>query len=200
MHYARGMADIAADLPSTAYAVLGLLSGERELSGYDLRKWAANSLQFFYWSPSLSHIYAELRRLDRLGLVSQRVEQRGELRSRRLYRITPAGMAALRTWVRSAPIDSTVLKHSVALRVWLGHLVGIDAVAELVTGHVAATEALITDIRRAHDNAPPESTNQFSLAVLQWADELHTAEVAAFQRLLAALERGEPGEQRREAS
>ena len=79
------------DLPSTSYAVLGLLSGERELSGYDLRKWASNSLHFFYWSPSLSHIYAELRRLEGLGLVSQRIEPRGELRARRLYRITPAG-------------------------------------------------------------------------------------------------------------
>ena len=66
MHYAAHvvLAQLP-ELPSTSYAVLGLLSGGRELSGYDLRKWAANSLQFFYWSPSLSHIYTELRRLDR---------------------------------------------------------------------------------------------------------------------------------------
>src|SRR4051794_1186388 len=126
------------DLPSTSYAVLGLLSGDRELSGYDLRKWASNSLHFFYWSPSLSHIYTELRRLEGLGFVSQRIEARGELRSRRLYRITPAGLEALRTWVRTAPVESTVLKRSVALRVWLGHLIGLSSVHEIVAEHVAA--------------------------------------------------------------
>ncbi len=180
------------ELPSTSYAVLGLLSGERELSGYDLRKWASNSLHFFYWSPSLSHIYAELRRLDQLGLVSQRVEPRGELRARRLYRITPAGLEALRTWVRAAPVESTVLKHSVALRVWLGHLIGRHAVHTLVAEHISATEALIADIRRAHDTAPADTTNAYALAVLEWAEELHTAEIAAFERLQDKLDKARP--------
>ena len=180
------------DLPSTSYAVLGLLSGGRELSGYDLRKWASNSLHFFYWSPSLSHIYAELRRLEGLGLVSQRIEPRGELRARRLYRITPAGLDAVRTWVRTAPVDSTVLKHSVALRVWLGHLIGLDSVHDLVAEHIAATEMLITDIRRAHDTAPAETTNAYAQAILEWAQEMQAAEIDAFGRLQAKLDRTRP--------
>jgi DNA-binding PadR family transcriptional regulator len=180
------------DLPSTSYAVLGLLSGERELSGYDLRKWASNSLHFFYWSPSLSHIYTELRRLEGLGLVSQRVEPRGELRARRLYRITPDGQEALRTWVRTAPVESTVLKHSVALRVWLGHLIGLDSVHDLVAEHIAATEALIGDIERAHDTAPAETTNAYAQAILEWALEMQAAEIDAFGRLQAKLDRTRP--------
>jgi DNA-binding PadR family transcriptional regulator len=182
----------APDLPSTSYAVLGLLSGERELSGYDLRKWASNSLHFFYWSPSLSHIYTELRRLEGLGLVSQRVEPRGELRARRLYRITPDGEEALRTWVRTAPVESTVLKHSVALRVWLGHLIGLDSVHDLVAEHIAATEALIGDIQRAHDTAPAETTNAYAQAILEWALEMQAAEIDAFGRLQAKLDRTRP--------
>lgn len=190
----RGTGRLSAppDLPSTSYAVLGLLSGDRELSGYDLRKWAANSLHFFYWSPSLSHIYTELRRLERLGLVSQRIEPRGELRARRLYRITPTGLEALRTWVRTSPVESTVLKHSVALRVWLGHLIGLDAVHELVGEHLAATEALIGDIRRAHDTAPAETTNPYAMAILEWAQEMQAAEIAAFGRLQTKLKQTRP--------
>ena len=180
--------DQVLELPSTSYAVLGLLSSDRELSGYDLRKWAANSLHFFYWSPSLSHIYTELRRLERLGLVSQRVEPRGELRSRRLYRINPRGLAALRDWMRTSSVDGVVLKHSVALRVWLGHLIGMESVRELVREHIVATEALIANIRLAQDTAPPDSTNGYAAAVLEWADELHTAEIAAFERLLVKLD------------
>ena len=54
----------------TAYALLGLLSFDRELSGYDLKKWADSSLRFFYWSPATSQIYVELKRLEKLGFVT----------------------------------------------------------------------------------------------------------------------------------
>ena len=175
-------------IPATAYALLGLLSFDRELSGYDLKKWADNSLHFFYWSPSLSHIYAELRRLDRLGYVSPRVEPRGELRSRRLYRITTSGSTALEAWVRDSPVEAPVLKHSVALRIWLGHLIGIDSVRLLVAEHVAATERLILDIRTAYAHAPKDAPNHFSAEVVAWADELHTAELTAFAHLLERLD------------
>jgi DNA-binding PadR family transcriptional regulator len=114
------------------------------------------------------------------------------LRSRRLYRITPAGLEALRTWVRTAPVDSTVLKHSVALRVWLGHLIGLDSVRDLVAQHIDATDALIGDIHRAHDTATPETTNAYALAILEWAQEMQAAEIAAFERLQAKLNRARP--------
>ena len=60
----------AAPLPSlraTSWAVLGLLSFGEELSGYDLKKWADWSLRFFYWAPSYSQIYGELRKLEEIG-------------------------------------------------------------------------------------------------------------------------------------
>lgn len=38
--------------------MLGLLSFDQELSGYDLKKWADGSLRFFYWSPAISQIYS----------------------------------------------------------------------------------------------------------------------------------------------
>ena len=60
---------MAPELPTTSYAVLGLLSFGRELSGYELKKWADHSLRFFFWSPAISNIYGELKRLQRLGLA-----------------------------------------------------------------------------------------------------------------------------------
>ena len=59
-------------LPGSAYAVLGLLSFGAELSGYELRQLALNSLRFFYWTPAQSQIYRELRRLSGLGYVTGR--------------------------------------------------------------------------------------------------------------------------------
>jgi DNA-binding PadR family transcriptional regulator len=178
-------------LPATAYPVLGLLSGGAELSGYDLKKWADASLNFFYWSPALSHVYTELRRLERLGYVASRIEQKDDVRHRRLYRITPAGRAVLTDWVRSAPVESPVLKHSVALRVWLGHLAGIDRVREIVEEHLAATRALLDDVRRSKANARTDPPHNWSAAVIAWSEDHYEAELRSFARLLARLDEDE---------
>ena len=86
------------DLPATAWAVLGVLSFEQELSGYDIKRWAEQSLAFFYWAPSQSQIYSELRRLERAELVTSRIEQTSAARSRRMYVITDLGRERMREW------------------------------------------------------------------------------------------------------
>ena len=60
------------NLPATSWAVLGMLAFDEELSGYELKKWADHSLRFFFWSPAISNIYGELKRLQRLGYVVAR--------------------------------------------------------------------------------------------------------------------------------
>jgi DNA-binding PadR family transcriptional regulator len=61
-------------LAATSWALLGMLSYEQELSGYDIRKWIDWSMRFFYGSPAYSQIYSELKKLEKLGLVTSRVE------------------------------------------------------------------------------------------------------------------------------
>jgi DNA-binding PadR family transcriptional regulator len=62
------------DLPTTSYAVLGLLTFA-PTSGYDLAIAADRSIANF-WPISKSQVYSELRRLEKLGLVrSREVEQ-----------------------------------------------------------------------------------------------------------------------------
>src|SRR6266849_4631958 len=105
------------ELPPTAWAVLGLWSFDRERSGYDLRKWANASLRFCYGSPAMSQIYRELRRLESCGYAASRPAPSEGARRKRLYRITSAGRDGLAAWLRHAPVEAPVLKHSVALRV-----------------------------------------------------------------------------------
>ena len=57
-------------LPLTAWAVLGVLAFPGERSGYEIKSWADRSLRFFYWSPALSQVYRELRRLEDIGYVT----------------------------------------------------------------------------------------------------------------------------------
>ena len=40
-----------------------MLAFGEEVSGYDIKKWADWSVGYFYWSPSFSQVYSELKRL-----------------------------------------------------------------------------------------------------------------------------------------
>lgn len=75
--------------------------------------------------------------------MTSRVERDEGTRSRRLYKITPAGMAAVTDCTNNAPVDPPVLKHSVLLRVTFGHLSNPARLKELLQEHVAYAEARI---------------------------------------------------------
>ena len=75
-------------LPTTAYAVLGLLTFG-EMSGYDLKRMANQSIRYFFWSPASSQIYSELRRLKSLGYATEREVAQERRPDKRLYQITP---------------------------------------------------------------------------------------------------------------
>jgi DNA-binding PadR family transcriptional regulator len=111
--------DAAIDLPTTSYAILGLLTFE-EMSGYDLTKLVNQSVGFFL-TPAKSQIYAELRRLESVGYVTEReVEQRGRP-DKRLYRITSAGERALRDWLETSALESAEIKSPFLVKVFFGN-------------------------------------------------------------------------------
>ncbi len=94
-------------LSATGWALLGMLSYETELSGYDIRKWIDWSMRYYYGSPAFSQIYSELKKLEKVGLLTSRVDGAGT-RNRRLYKITEAGMEAVTRWAREAPTRAAV--------------------------------------------------------------------------------------------
>ncbi len=177
---------------ATPNAVLGLLSFGQELSGYDLKKWADHSLRCFFWSPAISQIYSELRRLESLGYVTSRVVAKDDTRSRRLYRITDEGRAWLAHWLVSEPVDVPILKHPTMLRVWLGHLMDPAALRELVTEHRDRVAAQLDDVREDRRWAATKDSMAHAELVIRWAERSYSAELDNTNRLLddlAALDR-----------
>ncbi|MEV6567722.1 PadR family transcriptional regulator [Streptomyces kronopolitis] len=175
-------------LPATGWAVLGLLSFGDELSGYDLKKWSDRSLRFFYWSPSFSQIYGELKRLEKAGYVSARsVAQGTGHRDKRVYVITDEGMAAVRHWAREAPVEPPVLKHGVMLRLWLGHLLEADRMREVLGRHREYAESMRrraetdgADARAGEAGVPPS-------LVAKWSQRYYAAERDLADAMLADL-------------
>ncbi|MGC0414576.1 PadR family transcriptional regulator [Embleya sp. AB8] len=173
-------------LPATAWAVLGLLSFPGERSGYDLKKWADASLRFFYWSPALSQIYSELKRLEHLGFAVSRIASQDELRNKRLYRITDSGQAALARWARDTPAGPPVLKHGVALRVWLGHLSEPDELRKAVAEHRDFAATTLAEVRASEDSA--QDRWPFPALVLKWSERYWQAERDLAAGMLTDLE------------
>ena len=175
-------------LPATAWAVLGLLSFGRELSGYDLKKWADASLRFFYWSPAISQIYSELRRLEGLGYVESRTAAQDELRNKRLYVITPAGRDALRGWLADAPFEPPVLKHGTMLRVWLGHLADPGALREVVTRQRDYAAEMLAELERNTALAETDPGWVYPALVTRWGERYYAAERDLADALLSDLD------------
>jgi DNA-binding PadR family transcriptional regulator len=85
-------------LNATCYTILGLLSVQPDLSGYDIRKGIQQSIGYF-WAESYGQIYPALKRMADEGLIAlSKAGSRGRKR-RQTYVITDAGRAALRQWL-----------------------------------------------------------------------------------------------------
>jgi DNA-binding PadR family transcriptional regulator len=177
-------------LAATSWALLGLLSYEHELSGYDIRKWCDWSLRFYYGSPAYSQIYSELKKMEKLGLVTSRDENTGP-RNRRLYKITEAGLDAVTKWAREAPVDQPTLKHGPLLRVALGHLADPARLKELLQEHVAYADEMHREAAKDARWAGEDPSWAYAKVALQWAERYYAAERELTLTLIKDLDEAE---------
>jgi DNA-binding PadR family transcriptional regulator len=114
-----------AELTTTSYAILGLLDIQ-PWSAYELTRQAQRSLRYV-WPKSESHLYAEPKRLVRLGYARVTESPAGPVRTRQVYRITAAGRRALERWLESEP-EPPQLEFEAALRLFYADSTSKDAV------------------------------------------------------------------------
>nr|WP_090340067.1 PadR family transcriptional regulator [Mycolicibacterium malmesburyense]CRL68974.1 PadR family transcriptional regulator [Mycolicibacterium malmesburyense] len=188
---AKGTSDAKPNLAATSWALLGLLTYEHELSGYDIRKWIEWSLRFFYGSPAYSQIYSELKKLEKLGLLSSRVEHTGGTRNRRLYKITPAGLEAVRRWANEAPVDPPVLKHNPLLRVTFGHLTEPERLKEILQQHIAYADDMQRQAAKDAKWAGVDPSWAYAKVALQWAERHYASERELAMKMLKELDEAE---------
>lgn len=175
-------------LPATGWAVLGILSFGEELTGYEVRRQADRALRSFYWSPAMSQIYSELKRLESVGYAASRESAGEDGRPRRVYAITEAGRAAAAAWVAHAPVEPPVLKHGPLLRVWLGHLAEPDRLREIVARHRDESANRQAEAEAARRVAEAAGGRTYRALVARWAAHHHAAERDLAERLLEDLD------------
>ncbi len=104
------------------FALLGFLH-YRPMTGYELNRALENSTANF-WHARLSQIYVTLKQLEQDGLVTSTVQPQEDRPDRRLYNLTPGGLAAFEQWVRQ-PITE-VESHKMPLLLKLFFSGGVD--------------------------------------------------------------------------
>jgi DNA-binding PadR family transcriptional regulator len=183
-----------APLPATAYALLGLLTFGDELTGYELKQRADNTLRFYWVAPAMSQIYTELARLTEHGLVEPVTNDGGHRRTTS-YRITREGRAALRGWLDHSTVGFPTLKHTVLLRLLIGHATEPERVRQVLEEYVAELAEARADLRRVRTSLrgadrPGESFHYPSI-VADWGLDYFAAETRHTRRALARLAEGD---------
>lgn len=158
----------------TGWALLGLLSSGDELSGYDIKKWINWAIRYFYSSPAYSQIYSELKRLERHGMVSSRVDD--GVRNRRMYKITPEGLAAVTRWANDEPVEPPALKHNPVLRVMLGHLAEPGRLREILTAHADYAEQMYQSVAREVRWTADQPAWAYARLALRWSEQYYASE------------------------
>jgi DNA-binding PadR family transcriptional regulator len=107
-----------ARLPATSYVVLGLVS-VRPRAGHELAGYAERSIGNFF-SLTRSHVYSELERLCKLGLLEATEVPQERLPTKRVYEISAAGETVLRGWLEDAELDPERQRNLFLVRVFFG--------------------------------------------------------------------------------
>lgn len=131
---------MSSNLNPLSYVVLALI-GRNGASAHDLVR-MARSGQRLHYSGAASKIYAEPKRLARLGYVDARKEP-GRTRERTFYTLTEPGLAALREWL-ARPSSFPRIQNEAAARVLASDLAQDPRV---VAESVGAMRADIDDQR-----------------------------------------------------
>jgi DNA-binding PadR family transcriptional regulator len=174
---------------ATAHAALVLLAFG-PASGYELKQRADNTLRFFFASPAMSQIYAELDRLTAAGLVADHRERRGGARETRVFSLTPAGRTELRRWLAADPLPTTVFKSHLALRLVVGYLADPDRLrADITTerDRVRAETEALEKVAASLD--PTDAELGWARLVADWGLHYFADTVEQLDRLAAQLDR-----------
>jgi len=178
---------------SLRHGLLDLLAGE-PMSGYDLSRFFGVSMGNV-WPAQHSQIYPELGKLVADGLIAQTGDGP---RGRKVYETTPAGIEALRAWLRETPPDYSI-RQEAQLRVFCLWVLPTDeALAQLARDraeyvrHLAQIEQAMAEV-----DWSANPTRRASRLSIEFGRRFYTAEIdwidwAADQIAAGTLEPGGP--------
>jgi PadR family transcriptional regulator, regulatory protein AphA len=177
----------------TVLAMLGHVR-RREVSGYDLKKFADESLGYL-WAPSKTQLYVVLRRLVGDGLIEARDVRQAHRPDKQLYRITTEGRTIVREWLERDEEEVDPDRSTFMLKFFFGRQAAPEAMRRQLDAFrdaYAQRLAVYEEIDRTAGNRSSTRDTHTRLALhygiacaraaVTWADaaasELHRAQKA----------------------
>ena len=166
-------------LTTTEVAVLGLLHWS-PMSGYDLKKAIDSSIGYF-WGPAKSQIYAVLPRLVEAGLATSKKIPQSQRPDKTVYRLTPAGRAALKAWIEETPPPPDPDRNPLLLKLFFGAVSSPEVLAAQVRERRRQAERLRETLEAVEAEADPADLYpaltrrwgmEYAGAVIRWAKEV----------------------------
>ena len=165
----------------TAYVVLGLVS-VRPTAGHELAAFAERSVGQFF-SLTRSHLYSELDRLCRLGLLDVTEVEQERFPTKRVYEITEAGVELLGAWLEGTELRPERQRNVFLVRVFFGDRMSSERLEELLDSYEQVTrerrDRLAETVERLADRPHSRfrrATAMFGLsqaqASLDWIDQV----------------------------
>lgn len=120
-------------LPATAFVVLGLVSSQPR-SGHELSAYAQRSIGQFF-PLTRSHVYSELERLCRLGLLKATEVEQERFPTKRVYEITDEGERVLADWLDESDPPAERQRNLFLVQVFLGDRMSPERLEELLDSY-----------------------------------------------------------------
>lgn len=170
-------------LPTTSYAVLGILS-IHPMSGYELAQAAERSIANF-WPVSRSQVYSELARLEELGLIAGTDVAQERVPDKRVFEITDDGDAAFAAWIGEPGYEPMRMRLGFCLKTFFGHHMPRETMIENLQRFRKENEERVAYLSRivemlgvlpeaAFTRATAELGLRIARTSAQWAEEVLT--------------------------
>ncbi|HMA33790.1 MAG TPA: PadR family transcriptional regulator [Chloroflexia bacterium] len=174
-------------LVPAAYALLGLLAGG-SAHGYDLhRPFARGGALADVCRLPLNQHYALLKQLQRRGLAAATgVETSGAAPPRRRLAITPAGQAALTTWLATPVPHTRDVRLEFLLKLYFAGRLAPAQRWPLLEAQIGLTRALITRLEREAAALSSQAPGEFHRLVVDMRLRQNRAVLAWLEATLAA--------------
>jgi DNA-binding PadR family transcriptional regulator len=169
--------------------ILGLL-GAHPMSGYDIKRAFDRSLAT-YWNAGNSQIYTTLKSLASHGLVSSELVVREGRPNRRVYQLTPAGRAALDTWLTER-VPDRFTKDEFLTRLFFCGQTSDEVALRHLEAHREALHAQLADMEwalREFGNRPSRRPRllEYQMLVRDYKQATLQSDLEVTERAIARL-------------
>lgn len=178
----------------TSYVILGLLSIQPNVSGYDMRKAVQGSIGYF-WDESYGQIYPALKRLTREGLIARSGKGSNGRRQRQAYVLTAAGRCCLREWL-AVPFHDEPPRNEFLLKLFFAREAAPGVAAAHLRDFEGRNRRMLDALNKIKAAAPvdeaPNSHRPYWLLTLGFGKALTTAAIRWSESAQAELNSTEP--------